>query len=112
MGKLFRRRLPDNPWADTTTKSIFASMANVSKQDRLVDVAALAGILVGVALYLLANYRLHELAKLSFQHPGPRWQSALQAADHARYLAYGGVALIVAGCAIAVTGAVRVARRR
>ena len=74
--------------------------------------AALACILLGAALYMTSNARLNEISRLSYSHPGPRNQSALAAADRARYQAYGGGALILAGCAVGVVGATRVARRR
>ena len=76
------------------------------------DLAALACILAGAALCLVANGRLQEISKLSFQHPGPPTEKALDAADRARYLAYGGVVLIVAGCVVGVTGVVRLSRRK
>ncbi len=76
------------------------------------DLAALACILAGAALCLVANGRMQEISKLSYQHPGPPTEKALDAADRARYLAYGGVALIVAGCVVGVTGVVRLSRRK
>jgi hypothetical protein len=87
-------------------------MATVSRRDRYMDLAALACILAGAALCLIANGRLREIAKLSYQHPGPPTERALDAADRARYLAYGGVALVVAGCIVGVTGAIRLSRRK
>lgn len=75
------------------------------------DLAALACIVAGVALCLIANGKLQALSRLSYQHPGPPNQSALAAADRARYLAYGGVAVIVTGCIVGVTGAIRLSRR-
>lgn len=87
-------------------------MPTISRGDRLVDLVALAFILLGAALCLVANDRLHDISQLSYRHPGPRSQSALAAADRARYLAYGGVALVAAGFVVGVAGAVRVARRR
>lgn len=87
-------------------------MPTVSRRDRYLDLGALACIIAGAALCLVANGRLEELSKLSYKHPGPPNQSALAAADRARYLAYGGVALIVAGCVVGVTGVVRLSRRK
>jgi hypothetical protein len=87
-------------------------MPTISRSDRLVDLAALAFILLGAALGLVAIGRLRDISQLSYRHPGPRSESALAAADRARYLAYGGVALVAAGFVVGVTGAVRVARRR
>ena len=87
-------------------------MTSVSRSDRYVDLGALLSIVLGVALCLVANGRLQELSKLSYKHPGPRSESALAAADRARYMAYGGVGLVVAGCVIGVVGAVRISRRK
>ena len=86
-------------------------MPTVSRKARLVDLGSLLCILAGAALCYAASLRLQEISKLSYRHPGPRTESALKAADHARYLAYGGVGLIIAGCAIGVGGAIRLARR-
>ena len=87
-------------------------MPVVSRRARLLDLAALACIVAGAGVFLVANSRLSEISRLSYRHPGPPNQSALAAADHARYLAYGGVGLIVAGCIIGVTGALALARRK
>jgi hypothetical protein len=86
-------------------------MPVVSRRARLLDLAALSCIVSGAALCLVANTRLTEISKLSYQHPGPPSRPALAAADRARYLAYGGVALVVAGCIVGVTGAFHFARR-
>jgi hypothetical protein len=86
-------------------------MAPVTRRDRLVDLAALLLVLAGIALCLVANAQLHEISRYTFQHPGPRTVSALAAADRARYLAYGGVATVVAGVVVGLVGAIRVARR-
>ena len=86
-------------------------MTTVSRRARLVDLGSLACILAGAALCYAASLRLQEIGKLSYRHPGPRTGSALTAADHARYLAYGGIGLIIAGCAVGVGGAIRFARR-
>ena len=86
-------------------------MATVSRTARLVDLASLAGILAGAALFYVASLRLQEIGKLSYQHPGPRHTPALAAADRARYLAYGGAALIVVGGAVGAGGAISVAHK-
>ena len=86
-------------------------MTTVSRRARLVDLGSLACILAGVALCYAASLRLQEIGRLTYRHPGPRSESALTAADHARYLAYGGIGLIITGCVIGVGGAVRLARR-
>jgi hypothetical protein len=87
-------------------------MPIVSRRDRYVDLAALACIVAGAALCLIANGRLRELSKLSYQHPGPPTESALDAADRARYLAYGGVGLIGIGFVVGAAGAIRHTRRK
>jgi len=56
-------------------------MATVSRRDRLTDLAALVLILAGIALYLDGTARLRAISAYSYQHPGPRGQSALTAAD-------------------------------
>ena len=86
-------------------------MTTVSRRARLVDLGSLVCILAGAVLCYAASLRLREIGKLSYRHPGPRTESALTAADHARYIAYGGIGLIIAGCAIGVGGAIRLARR-
>ena len=87
-------------------------MPTVSRRARILDLSALGCILLGAALCLMANDRMTEIGKLSFMHPGPPTQSALAAADRARYLAYGGVALIVAGGVVGVAGTIRLSRRK
>lgn len=85
-------------------------MSTVSRRARIMDLVALGCIVVGVALYMMAAMRLQEIGKLSFQNPGPRELSALAAADRARYLSYGGIAAIVAGCLLGVAGLVAQSR--
>ena len=87
-------------------------MSTVTRRARLLDLACLLLILSGGALGYLASVRLQEIGRLSYRHPGPRSESALAAADRARYLAYGGVGLVVLGCGIGVGGAVQGARRK
>jgi hypothetical protein len=87
-------------------------MPPVSRRARLLDLAALGTILFGAALCLVSNSQMTEISKLSFKHPGPPSQSALAAADRARYLAYAGVAIIVAGCVVGVAGAIRLSMRK
>ena len=77
----------------------------------MIDLAALACIVAGALLCLAANSRLAEISKLSYKHPGPPTESALAAADRARYLAYGGVGVIIAGCVVGVSGALAHSRR-
>ena len=86
-------------------------MATPLRRDRYVDLSALALILVGASLCVVATDRLHDIAQLSYRHPGPRSESALVAADRARDLAYGGAGLIASGFLVAVGSAIRVARR-
>lgn len=87
-------------------------MTTVSRAARRLDLASLACILAGAGLCYAASVRLQEISRLSWRHPGPRTESAPAAADRARYLAYGGVALIAAGCVVGVGGAISVARRK
>ncbi len=87
-------------------------MTSVSRRDRLTDLVALVLILAGIALYLDGTSRLGAISAYSYRHPGPRGQSALAAADRARYESNGGVALSVIGCAVGIFSAVRHARRR
>lgn len=87
-------------------------MATVSRADRLTDYAALLLLVVGVALYLDAASRLRTIGTFSYQHPGPRGQSALAAADRARYESYVGIGVVVAGCLVGIASAVRHGRRR
>lgn len=87
-------------------------MPTVSRRARILDLAALGCILLGAALCLVSNSRMTEIAKLSYKHPGPPSQSALAAADRARYLAYAGVAIILAGCVVGVAGTIHLSRRK
>jgi uncharacterized membrane protein YedE/YeeE len=87
-------------------------MPTVSRRDRFTDLAALVLILAGIALYLNGTARLRAISELSYQHPGPRGQSALEAADHARYESNGGIALAIAGCIVGVGSALSHSRRK
>jgi len=90
---------------------IFESMSHVTRAARVLDLACLACILAGGLLGYAASLRLQEIGKLSYRHPGPRNESALAAADRARYMAYAGVTLVVIGCLAAAGGAINVTRR-
>lgn len=87
-------------------------MPTVSRNARLLDLGSLVCIVAGALLFYTASLRLHEIGKLSFRHPGPRGQSALDASDRAQYLAFGGVALILAGCSVGIGGVISAARRK
>ena len=87
-------------------------MPTVSRRDRLTDLAALLLLLAGIAIGLHAGMRLGGIAKLSYQHPGPAGQSALAAADRARYESYAGIGVAILGCVVGVASALRHARRR
>jgi hypothetical protein len=87
-------------------------MPTVSRRDRLTDLAALILILAGIALYLDGTARLRAISAYSYRHPGPPGQSALAAADRARYESNGGIALAIAGCIVGVGSAIRHARQR
>jgi len=82
-------------------------MATVSRRDRLTDLAALVLILAGIALYLDAGARLRTISAYTYQHPGPRGESAVAAADWARRESYGGLGLAVLGCAVGMASAFR-----
>lgn len=82
-------------------------MATVSRRDRLTDLAALVLLLAGIALYLDAGARMRTISRYSYQHPGPRGESQLAAADRARAESYGGLALAALGVAVGVASAVR-----
>lgn len=111
-GKLVGRVTPGNPWADFTPRTHYSAMSIVSRRGRLMDLAALLCIVVGIGLYLTATWQLQEIGKLSYRNPGPAGQSARAAADRARYLSYGGVAVIITGCLVGVVGAVGHARAK
>lgn len=87
-------------------------MTNVSRRARTFDLAALACIVAGALLCVLASSKLTDISKFSYQHPGPPNQSQLDAADRARYLAYAGVGVIAIGCGVAVVGAIGHSRRK
>lgn len=87
-------------------------MTNVSRRARAFDLAALACIIAGALLCVLASSKLTDIGKLSYRHPGPPNQSQLDAADRARYLAYAGVGVIAIGCGVAVVGAIGHSRRK
>jgi hypothetical protein len=97
---------------DAADQTIFDSMSTVSRRDRLTDLAALVLILAGIALYLDGTAQLRAISAYSYRRPGPRGQSALAAADHARYESNGGMILVAAGCFAGVYSAFRHARRR
>jgi hypothetical protein len=86
------------------------SMATVSRRDRLTDLAALVLIIAGIALYLDAGARLRTISTYSYQHPGPRGESALVAADRARMESYAGLGFVALGCVAGVASALRHAR--
>ena len=85
-------------------------MPTVSRRDRLVDLAALVLIVAGAALYLVAAAQLRTISMYSRTNPGP--PGALVAADRARYLSYGGLALVSVGACVGVVAAGLHARRR
>jgi hypothetical protein len=86
-------------------------MATVSRRDRLTDLAALVLLLAGIALYLDAGARMRTISGYSYQHPAPRGESQLVAADQARTESYGGLALAVLGVGVGVASALRHAGR-
>lgn len=87
-------------------------MATVSRRDRLTDLAALVLLLAGIALYVDASARMRAISAYSYKHPGPRGESALAAADRARYESYGGLGLAFLGCAVGVASALNHSTQR
>ena len=87
-------------------------MPAVTKRGRLFDVAAFVCIVAGAAMCYVANYELTEISKYSYRHPGPPSISLLTAADHARYLAYGGLGTIGLGILVGVAGVLILARKK
>ena len=78
-------------------------MTLVSRRDRQADLAALAIIAAGGALWLSSVAWLHTISQYSKANPGP--PGALVAADNARYMSYAGVLLIGLGCLVGVAAA-------
>jgi hypothetical protein len=85
-------------------------MTTVSRRDRLTDLAALVLLLAGIALYLDAGVRMRAISAYSYQHPGPRGESQLAAADRARTESYGGLGLAAFGVIVGMGSALRHAR--
>jgi len=86
-------------------------MAKPTRRDRVLDLAALACILLGLALCLDGTARLIGISHLSYRFPGPPGVRQVELADNARYEAYAGVALALIGCFGGTVHAVRVNRR-
>lgn len=82
-------------------------MPTVSRRDRFMDLAALALILIGIALYLDSSSRFHAIMAFSYKHPGPRGQSQLAAADTARYMFNAAIGVTLLGCAVGAWSAAR-----
>jgi hypothetical protein len=87
-------------------------MANVTRLNRFLDVAALCVIVAGVGLYLDGTARLRAIESFTYKHPGPMGVSQLTQADHARYEANGGFALAFLGAVISAGVALRHRRPR
>jgi hypothetical protein len=88
------------------------AMPTVSRRDRLVDLAALALIIAGIALYLDGTARLRAITLLSYQHPGPPGISQVTLVERARYECNTAIGLTLAGCAVGIAGAVSHGRQR
>jgi hypothetical protein len=86
-------------------------MAKPTRHDRLLDLAALAGLLLAIGLYLDGTSRLTGISRLSYTNPGPPGVRQLEMADYARYEANAGIALALIGCAAGAAHAIRVKRR-
>lgn len=87
-------------------------MTTITRRDRMVDVAALVLILLGVGLYMDGTLRLRAITQLSYQQPGPRGVRQLDMADRARHECNAGIALTVIGAAVGAASAWRVLARR
>lgn len=87
-------------------------MATITRRDRIVDLAALVLIVLGVGLYLDGTLRLRAITQLSYRQPGPRGVRQLDVADRARYECNAGIALTVVGAAVGAASAWRVLARR
>jgi hypothetical protein len=87
-------------------------MPDVLRRDRIVDVVALALLLLGLALYADSQRRFRDIMQYSYKHPGPRGVSQLTVADHARYEANTAFGFVLAGAAVGAVAAVRHTRRR
>lgn len=87
-------------------------MTDVLRRDRIVDAVAMLLILLGVALYVDSQMRFRTITNYTWQHPGPRAESQLVAADHARYEANTAFGLVAVGAAVGVASAIRHSRRK
>lgn len=87
-------------------------MATLTRRDRMVDLAALVLILLGVGLYLDGTLRLRAITQLSYRQPGPRGVRQLDLADRARYECNVGIALTAMGAVVGAASAWRVLARR
>jgi hypothetical protein len=86
-------------------------MATPTRHDRLLDLVALAGILLAIVLYVDGTARLKGISRFTYRNPGPAGVRQLDRADYARYEANAGIALAVLGCVAGAVHAVRVKRR-
>jgi hypothetical protein len=86
-------------------------MARPTRHDRLLDLVALAGILLGIVLYVDGTTRLNGISRLTYRNPGPPGVRQLDKADYARYEANAGIAFGILGCIAGAVHAVRVKRR-
>ena len=86
-------------------------MALPTRQDRLLNFAALAALVLSVTLYADGIARLRQIQRFSYRSPGPAGVSQLDMADEARYEANTGIVLALLSCAAGAVHAVRVKRR-
>lgn len=86
-------------------------MAIPTRQDRLLNFAALAALVLSIALYADGVARLRAIQLFSYRNPGPPGVSQLDMADRARYEANTGIGLALLSCAAGAVHAVRVSRR-
>jgi hypothetical protein len=86
-------------------------MALPTRQDRLLNFAALAVLVLSIALYADGVARLQQIQRFSYHNPGPAGVSQLDMADQARYEANTGIVLALVSCAAGALHAIRVKRR-
>ena len=86
-------------------------MAHPTRHDRLLNLAALAMLVLSIALYADGIARLRQIQRYTYRNPGPIGVSQLDMADRARYEANAGIALAALSCVAGAAHAVRVKRR-
>jgi len=83
----------------------------VSRDERMIDLASMGLVLFGVLVVALGWSHLHEIAGFTYQHPAAPGRRLVAETIEARNLAAAGVAIVLAGIAVAAEGAKRHRRR-